>query len=185
MFLAVNQSLQNTSKKKRKRRTAEDDPQDDPAADGATPVPPLESSASSDQLVIRGTTCRVCKCPGRQSLALVYIYLGALTLILASLSIVFYTHTQDESTPSPVDPPLTTRAFRMQFQTELMRSEDELRALVNRILEEEQQLGGRWARKITLILPILKIYFPLIAPQQVVPPNPGILSRTSASSRTT
>ncbi|XP_016938953.2 uncharacterized protein [Drosophila suzukii] len=142
MFLAVNQSLQNTSKKKRKRRTAEDDPQDDPAADGTTPVPPLESSASSDQLVIRGTTCRVCKCPGRQSLALVYIYLGALTLILASLSIVFYTHTQDVVTPSPVDPPLTTRAFRVQFQAELMRSEDELRTLVNRILEEEQQLGG-------------------------------------------
>ncbi|XP_037726002.1 uncharacterized protein LOC119557337 [Drosophila subpulchrella] len=137
MFLAVNQSLQNTSKKKRKRRTAENDPQDDPAADGATPVPPLESSASSDQLFVRGTTCRVCKCPGRQSLALVYIYLGALTLILASLSIVFYTHTQDEATPSSVDPP-----FRVQFQAELMRSEDELRTLVNRILEEEQQLGG-------------------------------------------
>ncbi|XP_016948068.1 uncharacterized protein LOC108023288 [Drosophila biarmipes] len=142
MFLAVNQSLQNTSKKKRKRRTAEDDPQDDPAADGAARVPPLVSSASSDQLVIGGATCRVCKCPGRQSLALVYVYLGALTLILASLSIVFYTHTQDEATPSPVVTPLTTMSFRVQFQAELMRSEDELRTLVNRILEEEQQLGG-------------------------------------------
>ncbi|XP_017121518.2 uncharacterized protein LOC108142284 [Drosophila elegans] len=138
MFLAVNQSLQNTSKKKRKRRTAEDDPQEDPV-----PVPPLESSASSDQLVGPGTgstRCQVCQCPGRQSLALVYIYLGALTLILASLSIVFYTHTQDESPPPSVD--YSSRAFRAQFQAELMRSQDELRTLVSRILDEEQELGG-------------------------------------------
>ncbi|XP_016986879.1 uncharacterized protein LOC108049962 [Drosophila rhopaloa] len=140
MFLAVNQSLQNTSKKKRKRRTAEDDPQDP-----VPPVPPLESSASSDQLVGPGGSprCQVCKCPGRQSLALVYIYLGALTLILASLSIVFYTHTQDESSPAPLDTSyFASSAFRSQFQAELMRSQDELRTLVSRILEEEQELGG-------------------------------------------
>ncbi|EDV46547.1 uncharacterized protein LOC6550053 [Drosophila erecta] len=134
MLLAVNQSLQNTSKKKRKRRTAEDDPQED-SGEGTPPVRPLEPSASSDQLV--GGTCRVCKCPGRQSLTLVYIYLGALTLILASLSIVFYTHTQDtESLPQLED------NFRVQFHAELMRSEEELRRLVNRIVEEEQHLVG-------------------------------------------
>ncbi|XP_017084130.1 uncharacterized protein LOC108116650 [Drosophila eugracilis] len=141
MFLAVNQSLQNTSKK-RKRRTPGDDPPEDPA-DGTNPTPQLETSASSDQLVVQGAICQTCKCPGRQSLTLIYIYLGALTLILASLSIVFLTHSQDEPTSSsPVDSPYSTSAFRVQFQMELQRSEDELRTMVNRILEEEQQLGG-------------------------------------------
>ncbi|XP_039498131.1 uncharacterized protein LOC120455759 [Drosophila santomea] len=142
MFLAVNQSLQNTSKKKRKRRTGEDDPQED-SGDGTPPVPRLEPSASSDQLVGgNGATCRVCKCPGRQSLTLVYIYLGALTLILASLSIVFYTHTQDIESLPQVEESYSSKSFRVQFQAELMRSEEELRRLVNRIIEEEQQLVG-------------------------------------------
>nr|AAN71447.1 RE59052p [Drosophila melanogaster] len=143
MFLAVNQSLQNTSKKKRKRRTAEDDPQED-SGEGTPPVRPLEPSASSDQLVGvgNGATCRVCKCPGRQSLTLVYIYLGALTLILASLSIVFYTHTQDVESLSQVEDNYSSKSFRVQFQAELMRSEEELRRLVNRIIEEEQELVG-------------------------------------------
>lgn len=146
MFLAANQSLQNTSKKKRKRRTAEDDPQED-SGEGTPPVRPLEPSASSDQLVGvgNGATCRVCKCPGRQSLTLVYIYLGALTLILASLSIVFYTHTQDVESLSQVEDNYSSKSFRVQFQAELMRSEEELRRLVNRIIEEEQELVGRWA----------------------------------------
>ncbi|EDX18261.1 uncharacterized protein LOC6726319 [Drosophila simulans] len=142
MFLAVNQSLQNTSKKKRKRRTAEDDPQED-SGEGTPPVRPLEPSASSDQLVGgNGATCRACKCPGRQSLTLVYIYLGALTLILASLSIVFYTHTQDTESLSQVEDNYPSKSFRVQFQAELMRSEEELRRLVNRIIEEEQELVG-------------------------------------------
>ncbi|EDX02669.1 uncharacterized protein LOC6525739 [Drosophila yakuba] len=142
MFLAVNQSLQNTSKKKRKRRTGEDDPQED-SGDGTPAVPRLEPSASSDQLVGgNGATCRVCKCPGRQSLTLVYIYLGALTLILASLSIVFYTHTQDIESLPQVEESYSSKSFRVQFQAELMRSEEELRRLVNRIIEEEQQLVG-------------------------------------------
>jgi len=92
-----------------------------------------------------GATCRVCKCPGRQSLTLVYIYLGALTLILASLSIVFYTHTQDVESLSQVEDNYSSKSFRVQFQAELMRSEEELRRLVNRIIEEEQELVGRWA----------------------------------------
>ncbi|XP_043660184.1 uncharacterized protein LOC122624608 isoform X1 [Drosophila teissieri] len=143
MFLAVNQSLQNTSKKKRKRRTGEDDPQED-SGEGTPPVRPLEPSASSDQLVVGNGagSCRVCKCPGRQSLTLVYIYLGALTLILASLSIVFYTHSQDTESLPQVEPSYSPKSFRVQFQAELMRSEEELRRLVNRIIEEEQQLVG-------------------------------------------
>ncbi|KAH8287588.1 hypothetical protein KR054_010431 [Drosophila jambulina] len=151
MFLAINQSLHNGGKKKRKRRSAggqqQDDPQDEPA-EGATPGPPLESSASSDQLVdgdtVTGsgsTICQVCKCPGRQSsLLLIYIYLGALTLILASLAIVCYTHAQDQSSTSPVGSPSSVRAFRAQFQAELMRSEDVLRTVVSRILESGHEL---------------------------------------------
>lgn len=147
MFLAVNQSLQNGSKKKRKRRPAgqqdTDSPDslaDDPAAiPPRQAIPPLDSSASSDQLVLKGSTgeCQVCQCPGRKSLVLIYIYLGALSLILASLTIVFYT--QDQSGSVPIDSPARTRAFRAQFQAELVRSEDVLRTMVSRLLEAEQE----------------------------------------------
>ncbi|KAH8248044.1 hypothetical protein KR038_007150 [Drosophila bunnanda] len=142
MFLAINQSLHNGGKKKRKRRSTggqqQDDPQDDPA-EGPPPVPPLESSASSDQLVdgdpaAGSTTCQVCKCK-QSSLVLIYIYLGALTLILASLAIVCYTHAQDQNSSAPVGSPSSVRAFRAQFQAELMRSEDVLRTVVSRILD--------------------------------------------------
>ncbi|KAH8235961.1 hypothetical protein KR032_011366 [Drosophila birchii] len=145
MFLAINQSLHNGGKKKRKRRSASGQQQDDPQDDPAEGPPPV-SSASSDQLVdgdpaSGSTICQVCKCPGRQSsLMLIYIYLGALTLILASLAIVCYTHAQDQNSSSPVGSPSSVRAFRAQFQAELMRSEDTLRTVVSRILESEHDL---------------------------------------------
>ncbi|KAH8314981.1 hypothetical protein KR074_006388 [Drosophila pseudoananassae] len=149
MFLAVNQSLQNGSKKKRKRRpqatgqqdTDSPDSLDDPATDPPLQaIPPLDSRASSDQLVLKAASsveCQVCQCPGRKSLILIYIYLAALSLILASLTIVFYT--QDQSGSVPIDSPARTRAFRAQFQVELMRSEDVLRTMVGRLLEAEQE----------------------------------------------
>ncbi|KAH8281267.1 hypothetical protein KR018_003964 [Drosophila ironensis] len=157
MFLAVNQSLQNSSRKKRKRRSAghavpDDSPdsQDaDPVALASPAVPSLECNASSDQLVIpssasastssSSSSSASCKkeCQCRKSLVLIYIYLGALTLILASLAIVFYT--QDQHDSRPIDSPATTRAFRAQFQAELMRSEDVLRTMVSRLLEAEAE----------------------------------------------
>lgn len=164
MFLAVNQSLHNSGKKKRKRRSVggqqQDDSQDDPA-EGPPAVPPLESSASSDQLVdgSGSGSCQVCKCPGRQSLVLIYIYLGALTLILASLAIVCYTHVQDQSSSSPVDSPPSARAFRAQFQAELMRSEDVLRTVVGRILESEHELETRYGRVTFFFVINLKEHF--------------------------
>lgn len=73
------------------------------------------------------------------SLVLVYLYLGALTLMLATLAILFYTFTQ--STEEPVKPiGLGPSAFRVQFQGELIRSEHMLRAMVTQILERDYPL---------------------------------------------
>ncbi|XP_068154440.1 uncharacterized protein [Drosophila tropicalis] len=63
------------------------------------------------------------------SLVLVYIYLGALTLIIATLGISFYTHTHQQSTR------ITT--FHKQFQDELVRSEHMLKAMVLQILTRD------------------------------------------------
>lgn len=73
------------------------------------------------------------------SLVLVYLYLGALTLMLATLAILFYTHTQStEESVKPIG--LGPSAFRVQFQGELIRSEHMLRAMVTQILERDYPL---------------------------------------------
>lgn len=75
----------------------------------------------------------------RTSLALVYLYLGALTLMLATLAILFYTYTQStEEATTPIA--LGPSAFRVQFQGELIRSEHMLRAMVTQILERDYPL---------------------------------------------
>ncbi|BFG02706.1 uncharacterized protein DMAD_02144 [Drosophila madeirensis] len=145
MFLAVNQSLHNASKKKKKRRSIQQD-EDESSATGSTEVKPrrLESAASSDQLVAGDTTSTAATGAGGgnkavTSLVLVYIYLGALTLILASLAIVFYTHTQQEPGDASSPTPSSSRLFRAQFQAELQRSEDVLRAMLNQIIAADQE----------------------------------------------
>lgn len=73
------------------------------------------------------------------SLVLVYLYLGALTLMLATLAILFYTYTQStEESVKPIG--LGPSAFRVQFQGELIRSEHMLRAMVTQILERDYPL---------------------------------------------
>lgn len=73
------------------------------------------------------------------SLVLVYLYLGALTLMLATLAILFYTYTQStEESAKPIG--LGPSAFRVQFQGELIRSEHMLRAMVTQILERDYPL---------------------------------------------
>lgn len=171
MFLAVNQSLQNTQRRR-----------EEAAAKATVPRASLETTDSTTQLVANmldasqgepatsrssslGAKCDSCqhmqqppqpplptascncgcncinKAPAgenvRTSLVLVYLYLGALTLMLATLAILFYTYTQD----SPTLPPgLSQSAFHVQFRGELMRSEHVLRSMVTQILERDYPL---------------------------------------------
>lgn len=76
------------------------------------------------------------------SLVLVYIYLGALTLMLATLSILFYTYSQAGEESANVAM-LGQSAFRNQFQDELMRSEHVLRAMVTQIMERDYPQEAR------------------------------------------
>ncbi|XP_002024245.2 uncharacterized protein LOC6599280 isoform X2 [Drosophila persimilis] len=142
MFLAVNQSLHNASKKKKKRRSMQQDEDETASTSAATAtnaVKPrrLESAASSDHLVgdTESTAGAATANKAATSLTLVYIYLGALTLILASLAIVFYTHTQQDPPPTQISSSL----FRAQFQAELQRSQDALRAMVSQIIEADHE----------------------------------------------
>lgn len=75
----------------------------------------------------------------RTSLVLVYIYLGAHSLMLATLAILFYTYTQSGEEP-PTPAMLGQRAFHAQFQGELLRSEHVLRAMVAQIMERDYPL---------------------------------------------
>ncbi|XP_043072303.1 uncharacterized protein LOC6565277 isoform X2 [Drosophila grimshawi] len=82
----------------------------------------------------------------RASLLLVYIYLGALTLMLATLSILFYTYTRGGSGQESITPAmLGQHAFRNQFQGELMRSEHMLRAMVTQIMKRDYPLEASFA----------------------------------------
>lgn len=175
MFLAVNQSLQNTQRRREEtaakatvsrasQETTDSTTQlvanmlDASQGDSATsrssslgakcdscqhmqqpPAPPLPT-----------TSCKCdCNCINkaaagenvRTSLVLVYLYLGALTLMLATLAILFYTYTQSTLEESPSSPlGLSQSAFHVQFRGELMRSEHVLRAMVTQILERDYPL---------------------------------------------
>ncbi|KAM8720388.1 hypothetical protein ACLKA7_006437 [Drosophila subpalustris] len=180
MFLAVNQSLQNSKRRREEeaatataKATATRDRQSRETTDSTTqlvanmlmngPSPseteteaatrPKGTKCESCQHVQQSVaTCEPCNCACncinkldasanvRASLVLVYIYLGALTLMLATLAILFYTYTQ--STEEPAVPPamLNQRAFHAQFQGELLRSEHVLRAMVTQIMETDYPL---------------------------------------------
>ncbi|XP_064555008.1 uncharacterized protein LOC135440000 isoform X2 [Drosophila montana] len=102
-----------------------------------------QSCQHQQRLVREGCKCG-CDCINKlegggelgSSLVLVYIYLGALTLMLATLSILFYTYSQagEESATMAMH---GQSAFRNQFQDELMRSEHVLRSMIAQIMERD------------------------------------------------
>ncbi|XP_023175222.2 uncharacterized protein LOC111602419 isoform X2 [Drosophila hydei] len=176
MLLAVNQSVNNS----KKRRDAEAAAAAATAAAATThSSASRELTDSSTQLVANmlldetsplGGVCQSCqhrqqescKCDCNcihkldasppTSLVLVYLYLGALTLMLATLSILFYTYTQAGEESVTVDVH-SQRGYRNQFQDELMRSEHILRAMVTQIMERDypMEASQTTAQPITIV----------------------------------
>ncbi|XP_030374468.1 uncharacterized protein LOC115624031 [Scaptodrosophila lebanonensis] len=149
MFLAVNQNVRKSLKRQRADQMSEEKPNESAVAN-------LRPTDSTAQLVLAckcGSACKQCQqqvpppiptepgctCtdrPSIPSLTLVYLYLGALTFLLATLGLMFYTHTQEEATTATPPPPLT----HQQFQKELLASEHVLRAMMLQILDKDVQL---------------------------------------------